>query len=475
VTENEKETYEDAADFFKALGYPIKSENEVTNNDIQDNSILVLSARNRIYRRLFADKPLLKAGFVIKVSRNPLNPAKVAVLLHARNRNQLESVFNRIFRYGNYSLLLFENGENTHKAISDSASGMVRDLSIRVGAIETKHTIGLENVIQKIKDKRVIFVGESHDEYAHHVIQHEIITRLYKLKGRLVIGMEMFQQPFQQYLNQYIQGSLCEEEFLKRTEYFTRWGFEYNLYRDILHFARANQIPVVALNLSKEIIDTVAENGIDALTEKAYGEVPHDIDMTNQAYREYMREVFFQHSDNFDKSFENFFQSQILWDETMAHNIAAALKKYPGVQIVVLAGNGHLQYSWGIPARVQRLTNETQTVILNSSGQEIDRSIADFVLFPAYIEVPQSPRLMVRLKQEPQGTVIEKLMPGGPAERAGLKENDLIIAINDKDIEDIADIKIILLNSKEGDNLQIKVRRKGFPFGTKVIVMRTQL
>ena len=75
---------------------------------------------------------------------------------------------------------------------------------------------------------------------------------------RLIIGMETFQRPFQKYLDQYVRHEISEEEFLQKTEYFRRWGFEYNLYRDILQFARAKQIPVIALNIRKEIVEKIA-------------------------------------------------------------------------------------------------------------------------------------------------------------------------------------------------------------------------
>ena len=63
--------------------------------------------------------------------------------------------------------------------------------------------------------------------------------------------MEMFQRPFQKVLDDYIGGKIDEAEFLKGTEYFKRWGFDYQLYRPILLFARSEKIPVVALKSSR--------------------------------------------------------------------------------------------------------------------------------------------------------------------------------------------------------------------------------
>jgi len=468
VPEDEEEVYKDAAAFFKAQGYAVKGEKEVTDKEIEENSILIMSVKNRIYRRLFADRPLPEGGFVVKVYKNPLNSERVAVVFNAKDREEVNSAFRKIFRYGNYSLLVFEKGKNILKKTADSEMGISVDLTLRLDAVETANTTGLDAVIRKIKDSRVIFVGEMHTAYEDHVVQYEIIRRLYGDSGKLVIGMEMFQRPFQEYLDQYIQGKIPEGEFLRKTEYFKRWVFDYNLYRDILQYARANRIPVIALNIRKEIIKKVSKGGIGSLSEVEYAEIPQDMDMTNQRYREYLRKVFSQHDNN--RNFENFVQSQILWDETMAHSIADTLKKYPDKQMVVLAGNGHIQHSWGIPDRVRRLTNERPTVILNYGGEGFDRGIADFVLFPKRIEPPEGARLMVFLKDTGKGVVIEKVMEGGVAGKAGLKEGDIITAVGAKVVSDISDIKIELLDRKPGDKVKIKVKRKRFLFGIKKMV-----
>ena len=251
---------------------------------------------------------------------------------------------------------------------------------------------------------------------------------------------------------------------------FKRWKFNYNLYRDIIHFARANSLPIVALNLRGEIVEKVSKNGIDSLTEDEFAAIPQAMDMTNQTYSDYLRKVFSMHTNNQKRNFENFFQSQILWDETMAHTIAEALRKYPDRQMVVLAGNGHLQHSWGIPDRVKRLVNQSSAIILNYGGYGFKRGIADFVLFPAKIEAPKSPKLMVYLKKAEEGVVIEKLLKGGVAEKAGLDEGDVIKAIDDKVIDDISDVKIVLLNRKIGDHIKVKILRKRFILGPKEIV-----
>jgi hypothetical protein len=60
-------------------------------------------------------------------------------------------------------------------------------------------------------------------------------------------------------------------------------------------------------------------------------------------------------------TFDNFYQSQILWDETMAHSAAAFLKENPEYQLVVLAGEEHIMYGSWIPHRLNRLRSQSRT------------------------------------------------------------------------------------------------------------------
>jgi aminopeptidase N len=472
---DENGLYKEAADFFGGQGYTVKDDAEVTNDDIKKHSVLILSSNNRIYRRLFADKSLPGGGLVIKAEHNPLNAKRSVITMQADSSDELSGTLRKLFRYGNYSLLIFEAGRNTKKETARSDDGIIIDLDIEPSAIETTSTIDLATVMSKIKDKRVIFVGEMHTAYSHHVMQYEIIRQLYEMEGRLVIGMEMFQQPFQEYLDQYIQGDIDEGEFLKKTEYYERWKFDYNLYRDILQFARENSIPVVALNLEKEIVEKVSKDGIDSLSDEEQNEIPPDLDMTNNDYRKSMKKVFLLHRNKGEKSFENFFQSQILWDETMAHNTADALEAYPDSKIVVMAGNGHLQYSWGIPDRVKRLSGKPMAVILNDGGDIVNEAVADFILYPPNIDIPKSPKLMVFLEESEERITISKLVPGGVSEKAGLRENDTILAIDDRIMKDIADLKIFLLNRNMGDVISVKVSRPRFLIGPKELVVDVTL
>ena len=57
-----------------------------------------------------------------------------------------------------------------------------------------------------LSDANVIYLGEQHDRHSDRQKQLEIIQALYRRNPQLAIGLEMFQRPYQQYLDAYIAG-----------------------------------------------------------------------------------------------------------------------------------------------------------------------------------------------------------------------------------------------------------------------------
>ena len=122
---------------------------------------------------------------------------------------------------------------------------------VPLDAIDLDATLSLDRFITQLATKRVVFVGETHYRYDHHLKQLEIIRRLHQVDSNLVIGVEYFQQSFQPQLDDYITGRTTEKEFLRATEYYQGWGWDYRLYAPIFRFAREQRIPVRALNVPR--------------------------------------------------------------------------------------------------------------------------------------------------------------------------------------------------------------------------------
>jgi uncharacterized iron-regulated protein len=328
-----------------------------------------------------------------------------------------------------------------------------------LGAVDLDTTLSLDRLASQLATKRVVFVGEDHERYDHHLNQLEIIRRLHQLDPNLTIGVEYFQRPFQAQVDDYIAGRTTEKEFLRAAEYYEGWGYDYRLYAPIFRFAREQRIPVRALNVPKELPSAVAKVGVAGLSEQQRTYLPKEIGPADEAYRSRLREAFQAHGAAKPEAFEHFVAAQLVWDEGMAESAAAYLNANRDRRMVILAGSGHLVFGTGIPKRLERRTNATFAIVLNG-GEEIEPQMADFLLLTKKQELPPAGVLGVSLEEKDGECRIRSVSPGGAGEKAGLKSGDALVAIDDQPVKRIADMRLALWDKKPGDRVRVSVRQK---------------
>lgn len=319
----------------------------------------------------------------------------------------------------------------------------------------------LESIAPKLAGKRVVFIGEIHTRYDHHLNQLDVIRRLHGQGAPLAIGVECFQQPYQRHLDDYIAGKIDEHELLRKTEYYQRWRFDFRLYAPILAFAREHRIPVVALNVPGEITTKVGRDGLDALTPEERKWVPQTDD-TDAAYRERLRSAFEQHprEPGSVQTFENFLAAQLVWDEGMAQRAADYLKANPRRRMVVLAGSGHLAYGAGIPRRLTRRLPVETAIVLHDGFEPLGPGVADFLLLSEEKRLPPAGVLGVVLGKQGQAVVTD-FAKGSAAEAAGIRRGDGIVAIDGSGVANLGEVKAALWDKRPGDAVRVDVRRGG--------------
>jgi len=333
------------------------------------------------------------------------------------------------------------------------------------------HPQPIEAVVSQLAGKRVVFIGEDHERYDEHLNQLEIIQRLHiTAPDHWVIGVEYFQRRFQPYLDAYIEGSISEREFLTKTEYFDRWGYDYRLYRPIFRYAREQHIPLVALNAERELTDEVGKVGLQSLPPSDRSRLPEEIDLPDTNYRERLREAFNEHpaGGNFDR----FVEVQSVWDETMAQSVADYLTAHPDKAMVVLAGGGHIAHGSGIPSRVQRrLPDARIAILLPEDKPDDDPEGADYVLVSSKTELPPSGRMGITMDRSADsggGVRIKTVSPDSAAAKAGLQPGDRIVAIDGQPTHVQGDVQLALLDKEPGQHLSVRADRPG-PSGPKEI------
>jgi uncharacterized iron-regulated protein len=317
----------------------------------------------------------------------------------------------------------------------------------------------LEGILPRLTDARVLFIGEHHTRYDHHLIQLEIIRHLHRQGEPLAIGMEMFQQPFQSILDDYVAGRIGVNAMLRDTEYYRRWRLDYRHYAPILEYAREHGLPLVALNVPTELTRAVGRSGFDGLAEDQRKALPPDMRPADEAYRQRIRAVFDLHPNDGQQPFEHFLQAQLLWDEGMAARAASFLDEHPGHRLVVLAGNQHVAWGSTMPQRLQRRLAVPVVSILNSWEGTVGPGLADFLLMPAERALPPPGRIGALLDDEGDKLTITACMPDGACAEHGLKRRDRIVAIDRIDTDTIADLRLALWNKQPGDTISIDIVR----------------
>ncbi len=327
-------------------------------------------------------------------------------------------------------------------------------------ALNLRDSMELESVVSKVLSVRVVYLGETHDSYADHLTQLEIIRQLHAKNPNIAIGMEQFQQPFQNVLDRFITGEIDEKDLIRQSEWMDRWGFDYRLYRPILSYAREQGIPVIALNIPKEIVTKVSKEGIDGLSEDEKRQIPGEIDYSDKEYQERLRGIYDKHPHKNEKGFERFLQVQLLWDEGMAARAAEYIQTNPTRQLVVLAGSGHLMYGSGIPQRVSRRVQGERAIILPSGDFTLELDIADFLVQGAGEKLPEPGVLGIFLEDGDGGVEVKDLVPEGAAIKAGVEKDDLILRVNDRQVKDVVDLKLLLMDESPGDKVKLGVLRR---------------
>ncbi|MFQ5465478.1 MAG: ChaN family lipoprotein [Thermodesulfobacteriota bacterium] len=215
---------------------------------------------------------------------------------------------------------------------------------------------------------RIVFVGEHHDDKRHHAKQLTLIKALHDAGYRVAVGLEMFRAEDQEALDRWVAGEMEKDEFVDA--YYGYWTIPFSQYADIFDYARDEAIPLVGLNIPKEIIHQVFEGGFESLSPDQLAEMPGVSCDIDPEYEAFIKKAMGRHEASDPSYFKSFCEAQMVWDTSMAHRIIEYLKANPDRVLVVLAGSVH---SWkrGIPSQVSRRSDFKYVVILPESPDEL--------------------------------------------------------------------------------------------------------
>ena len=240
-------------------------------------------------------------------------------------------------------------------------------------------------VIERLTSSRLVLVGEHHSNADHHRAQLAVIRYLHAQGVPVAVGLEMFRQDHQPTLDRWVAGDLEEAEF--KTAYLENWNFDWRLYRAIFIFARDNKLPMVGLNVSREITRQVAYNGFGSLDERQRNELGAITCDVSADYMAFIRQAYGGHghgSHGGIKAFARFCEAQLVWDTVMAVAAQKYLEAHPERTLVLMAGSGHVQRP-AIPTQFARRTQLPYRILLPETPgsferRQMDATAADYLI-----------------------------------------------------------------------------------------------
>ncbi|MBF0108356.1 MAG: ChaN family lipoprotein [Magnetococcales bacterium] len=299
--------------------------------------------------------------------------------------------------------------------------------------IEGSRRIEQVQLMDRLAARRIVLVGETHDDPGHHEVQRLILGEMLDRGRDVALAMEMFPGHLQPQLDRWVAGGMAEDEFLDAVSWYFTWGFDAELYLPILRLARERKVPLLAMNIDRAVVSQVRTRGFDSLDRMLLDRLPV-LAPALPEYRERLRAVFDSHPMMArGGSLENFIDAQRLWDGVMAGAIADWVRRHPRGQVIALAGSGHLLMKHGIPHQLASmgLAAEMVTVLpWNDRDQPFPDRGADFVWGTSSLPT-ETPRQLLGVQLEAVSSsatagriVITAVTPDSPAQRGGLKPGD---------------------------------------------------
>jgi uncharacterized iron-regulated protein len=342
---------------------------------------------------------------------------------------------------------------------------------------EGRSPVAPQRVFDELAQRRVVLLGENHDNAEHHRWQLHAIAALHARLPRLVLGFEMFPRRVQPALDQWTAGQLTEAQFLERTQWSLVWGHDAQLYLPIFHFARMHGVPMIALNVERSLVRRVGAEGWAAVP-PGEREGVGDPAPASPAYLRSLYESYLSHlpgdqrpsripteDDLREPAFLRFMQSMQVWDRAMAEGIAQRLTREPGAAVVAIMGSGHLRGGYGVPHQLRELGVGDAVVALpwetSEDCAELTSGASDLVfgVGPYAEQAAERPRLGVRLDDGSDGVLIQEVVADSVAQAAGIRAGDVVKVIAGLPVRQADDVLAAVRRQAPGTWLPLTVQR----------------
>ncbi|MGK6350836.1 ChaN family lipoprotein [Parapedobacter sp. DT-150] len=231
------------------------------------------------------------------------------------------------------------------------AAAQMDSTRYRVYDTRTQQEITLPQLADALRGAEVVFFGEEHDDSVAHVLQHELLKAMDERYPGVALSMEMFVSDDQLVLDEYLGGLITERNLRKDA---VLWN-NYDDYHPMVEYAKAHQIPVLAANAPSRYTNRVTREGLEsleALDKTAQALLaPLPIDTLTGPYYKKFADLMGGHEGMGNLKI---YQSQNLWDATMAFRIRTFKKRKSINKILHINGRFHSDEQLGTIAQLRK-------------------------------------------------------------------------------------------------------------------------
>ena len=363
-----------------------------------------------------------------------------------------------------------------------------RDVRLALDSIvdtATGETIAPPTLAVRLAPARLVLVGEEHTSVESHRVQLHVIRTLEGAGRHVLIALEMFPYAAQASLDAWSEGRWTEEEFLAKGRWYDVWGYRWSYYRDIFLHGRASRMPFVAVNVPRDVVSTVRQQGLGAIPPDAADHLPPSIDVDSAEHLTFFKASFEEgglHGGMPDDALKSMLAAQATWDAAMAWNATKALERVhdPAAVVVLLAGSGHVGYGLGIERQARKwFTGPIASVMPVAVADEhgpIDSVRASYANFVWGVPREASPAwpsfgISTRAGEDGRRQVID-VEQDSPA-HGKIENGDVILGIGDATIDSREAMNRAMAGYEWGDVATLVVRRGGRELTVAVPLRRT--
>ncbi len=218
------------------------------------------------------------------------------------------------------------------------------------------------DVAVRAQDADIVYLGEQHDNPAHHERQRHVLEALVADGTRPIVAFEMLDQGQQPALEQALAGSPTAEDLAARLHWRERGWPDFAMYWPLFALAKQEQLGVVATDLEPALVRRISRDGLEALGPRG-AELASLLQPDAQREAAIARTIRDAHCGLLPEARLPFMvQAWHARNVTMARRLAAALDD--GARVVMIVGRGH-QEPGGVPDQLAVLRPRVRQLVVD--------------------------------------------------------------------------------------------------------------